>query len=84
MELEPARGLAERVGLETQLVRPSANGARYDSRALEHLQVLRDRGLGHAEARGRVTDRGRSGHETLDDRAPHGVRERYEASIELQ
>jgi hypothetical protein len=65
-------------------VRSPLHGTADEARVLEDLEVLRHRGFGDAEAARGAGDAGRAGLEPLDDRAPHGVREREEAAIEFR
>ena len=52
LAIHPVGRLAEHAGLEREPVRPALDHARDDARLLQDLQVLGDRGLGHAEAAG--------------------------------
>src|SRR4051812_39396451 len=84
MELEPARGVPQRLRFEPQHVRPPGNRPADDARLLEQLQVLRHGRFRDAEPARSYADRRRAGREPADDRTPHGVREREEAAIEIR
>ena len=71
----------EHVGLEREAVRPALDHARDDAGLLEHLQVLRDRGLRDAEAAGGLADGRRARGEALDDAAADRVREGLERIV---
>jgi hypothetical protein len=49
---------------------------------LEDLQVLHDRGERHVERLGQLADRRQPAAEPLDHRAPAGIRQRVEHTIE--
>ena len=73
LAIHPVGRLAEHVGLEREPVRPAVDHAPDHPGLLQHLQVLGDRGLGHAEAGGGVADRGRAFGQPLDDAAADRV-----------
>src|SRR6476661_6002126 len=62
-------------------MRSALDDAPHDPAVLQHPQVLGDRGLGHPEAGGGLTDRRRALGEPLDDAAADRVRERPERIV---
>ena len=79
--IDPVGRDVQHVGLERQPVRPALDHAPDDAGLLQHLQVLGDRGLRHAEAAGGLADRRRTLGEALDDAAADRVRERLERIV---
>jgi len=80
---QPSGGFRERLGLEPS--RPSLRlaAARNQSRALQHLEVLGDRGLGHLERLRQLRHRRVPGGQPGEDRPPRGIGERRERRVEV-
>src|SRR5918998_2440654 len=53
LSIHPVGRLAEHIGLEREAMRPAHDLAPHNTRLLQDLQVLADRGLGYPEASGR-------------------------------
>ena len=62
-------------------MRPALDHAPHDPRVLEHPEVLGDRGLGHPETAGDLTNGRRAHGEPLDDATADRVRERPERIV---
>src|SRR6185295_4491722 len=73
-------------GLCLEVTRPPLriSAARDEPRALEHLEVLRDRRLAHIERLGELVDRGIAGSQTREYRAPCRIGEGGEDRVELR
>src|SRR5215468_8284599 len=80
--LGPLRYLAQRLGLQAAGARLSAPAAAHESRALEHLQMLGDRGLAHGEGAGQLHNTRLARGEAREDGAPRRVGERGESVVE--
>ena len=73
LAVDPVHRLAESVQVEVQAVRAAVDRAYYYPRFLEHLHMLRDRGLRHPKAAGRLPDGRRPVGESFHDPAPEWV-----------
>ena len=80
--LEPVGGLGERLGLEPARPPLRVAAARNQPGALEHLEVLGDRGLAHRERLGELRHRGLARREPGEDRPAGGIGERRERRVE--
>jgi ABC-type oligopeptide transport system ATPase subunit len=80
--LEPRVGLGERLGFE--LARPALRvaAARDQARALEHLEVLGDRGLAHRKRLGELVHARFTGREPREDGAARRISERGEGGVQ--
>ena len=80
--LQPFGGFRERLGLEP--ARPSLRvaAARDQAGALQHLEVLGDRGLAHRERLGQLRHGRLTRREPGEDRPPGRIRERRERRVE--
>src|SRR5882762_2358366 len=76
--LDPVGDVLERIRLEPAGPPLRLAAALDQARALEHLQVLGDRGKADLEGLGQLHDRGFAGGEACEDRAPRGIGERCE------
>src|SRR5262245_6850835 len=80
--LDPRTRLRQRPGFDPP--RPALRVLldRDQARALQHLQVLRDRGLADLERRCQLGDRGLASREPGEDRPARGVGEGHEGGVE--
>src|SRR6266487_261452 len=70
LAVDPVDRLTESVQVEAQAVGAAIDRSHHQPRLLERLDVLRDRGLGDAEATSRLPDGRRPAGESLHDPAP--------------
>src|SRR6266516_357021 len=81
LAFDPVDRLADCVEVEAQAVGATIDRSHHQPGLLEHLDVLRDRGLGDAEAAGCLPDGRRPAGESLHDPAPDWVGQGLEGIV---
>src|SRR5579863_10433276 len=81
--IEPFRYILKRTGLQPAGTPLRLAPARNQARALQHLQMLGDRGHAHLERLGQFGDRGLTGSEPRENRAPSRIGKGREGGAEL-
>jgi hypothetical protein len=81
--LEPSGGILQRVRRECALDDPPVLAPGEQAGALENRKVLHESGQRHIGALRELAHRRGTNRETLENRAPRGVRQRREHSIQV-
>lgn len=82
--VEPVGHVPQRGGREAHATHSAVPPAFHKVRALEHYQVLADRGKRNGKGAGELADRGLAAREARHDRAARRIRERTEHEIETR
>ena len=81
--LQPAGGVGQRLGLEPAGAALGVAAARDQAGALQHLEMLGDRGLAHRERLGELVHRGLAQRQPGEDRPARRVGKSGEGGVEL-